>query len=429
MADLGTIGASYGVGSERATDPVGRTLVYSRPSGVATAAPGASLASRQANPRPGPSNITVPGTPSWYGSPRPIGADPQAVYAVGGTVKQRLNGVDSPLVGCMIRLYARRTGMPVGAATSAADGSFLVPGLLPETRGFFAVAFDPDGEPVQNALVFDRLMALPGVPGEIRYESIVLTQGISVSYALRAVYVEGTITWSVSAGALPAGMSLNPSTGVLSGAPTDTGPYSFTVSAVGSAYNSASRSWSGEVAGGLEYRKTLNGTIGLTLVRTGQQDEGYIVVPALPFQFSLFGTLYQNNIYVCANSYVTFGFGASVYSGLSPTNPGRGILLGAADRSWRALYAGSILDGQGYLIRFEGSTTYTTDDGTNIWELAFYVDGTIGLVTGPFPADGITNVSDGTAWRTTGGMAIQPNKAYLGTPTGTGGNYVWEENT
>src|SRR5215831_6854770 len=42
------------------------------------------------------------------------------------------------------------------------------------------------------------------------------------------------LTWSVTSGSLPAGMSLNPLAGVLSGTPTSTGEYNFVVGVVDS---------------------------------------------------------------------------------------------------------------------------------------------------------------------------------------------------
>ena len=51
------------------------------------------------------------------------------------------------------------------------------------------------------------------------------------NYATSIAHIGGTpsLTWSVSAGALPPGLTLGPATGVLSGTPTDAGTHSFTV--------------------------------------------------------------------------------------------------------------------------------------------------------------------------------------------------------
>jgi hypothetical protein len=55
------------------------------------------------------------------------------------------------------------------------------------------------------------------------------------------------ITYSVSAGSLPAGLSLNSSTGNVSGTPTTTAAYSFTLQA-SNAYGSVTQAFSGTVA-------------------------------------------------------------------------------------------------------------------------------------------------------------------------------------
>ncbi len=55
------------------------------------------------------------------------------------------------------------------------------------------------------------------------------TLGTAYSQALSQTGLTGTPTWSVSAGTLPAGLSLNTSTGLLSGTPTTSGTFSFTV--------------------------------------------------------------------------------------------------------------------------------------------------------------------------------------------------------
>lgn len=56
------------------------------------------------------------------------------------------------------------------------------------------------------------------------------------------------ITWSVTAGTLPTGITLNPSTGELSGTPTGSGPYDFTVTATNTV-GTDTQQFTGNVAG------------------------------------------------------------------------------------------------------------------------------------------------------------------------------------
>ncbi len=55
--------------------------------------------------------------------------------------------------------------------------------------------------------------------------------GVAYQHAFSATAVPIAITWSVTLGALPAGLSLNPTTGVLSGTPTASGTFNFTLQA------------------------------------------------------------------------------------------------------------------------------------------------------------------------------------------------------
>lgn len=82
-----------------------------------------------------------------------IKADMTGVLA--GTV---LDGT-TPVPGCEVVIFSRRTKRPVFALTTDADGEFSVNTVAKDAAEstFFAVAFDPEGGEVYNALIFDRL--------------------------------------------------------------------------------------------------------------------------------------------------------------------------------------------------------------------------------------------------------------------------------
>ena len=74
--------------------------------------------------------------------------------------------------------------------------------------------------------------------------------GVAYSDALAVTGGTGPFTWSVSGGSLPPGLTLNSSTGVLSGTPTTAGLYSFTVQVTDSFGLTATQSLSMTVAVG-----------------------------------------------------------------------------------------------------------------------------------------------------------------------------------
>jgi hypothetical protein len=67
------------------------------------------------------------------------------------------------------------------------------------------------------------------------------TQNAFYSQTVNATGGTGPYVFSLSAGALPAGLALNPSTGVISGVPTASGPSTFTIAALDSQGNTGSR--------------------------------------------------------------------------------------------------------------------------------------------------------------------------------------------
>ena len=129
----------------------------------------------------------------------------------------------------------------------------------------------------------------------------------------------------------------------------------------------------------------------------------------LPFVFKVFGVNYGSSgtaMYLGDNGYLTFGYDSTASSGFTPSAPGTGLFLGAADRS--LLYYGlttvqtsSDLMYATAVIRYYSSATGDDEDQVNL-EVTFATDsvnqfieiraGTIGYGgTGP----GIWGLSDG----------------------------------
>lgn len=112
-----------------------------------------------------------------------------------------------------------------------------------------------------------------------------------------------------------------------------------------------------------------------TTLSSGTNDDGFWNV-ALPWPIDFLGTSYTN-IFVGTNSYITFGSGATVYSGLGASTPNLPkIMIWAADRSGQRIYSGieGTVPNRTFRIRFEGSTgtSGTIGSPTHGYEATFY---------------------------------------------------------
>jgi len=118
------------------------------------------------------------------------------------------------------------------------------------------------------------------------------------------------------------------------------------------------------------------GRTGLTTIVNGVADDANITIGDIGFNFPLYGALYRSDIFAGSNGYLTFGFGTNAYSNLSRTNPGRALMVMAADRSW--LYVGVQQGAGSFRIRWEGSDG--SSGGTSmIWEATLFASGVIQL--------------------------------------------------
>lgn len=358
-------------------------------------------------------------TPLWWGS-RTIGTLPYPEGSISGQVFQRTEAGDVPLANCKVRLYYRPNGSLIGDVATNLQGRYSFDTLMPEEAGYYAVALDPEGAPLQNGALFDSLTPAYLIPILIKYSSSSGTQDVAfTAFTPQTYYARGAVTWEITEGTLPEGMTLDPATGVIRGTPTGAFASPITVTVTDSDKRSASVRFTLQVLGDVLRSDILLGRQGLSPVNTTQTDDGNWQLPDIGFNFELGGVNYRTNIYVASNSFITFGVSSSAYQNLSASNPGRGLLIAAADRSNQSIYAGAVTDG--YRIRFEGDqSTSKATPPTLLWEVTLYRDNTMVLVMGATPvnAAGLSMLTDGTSPLAT--FIPRPGKAYLFQKDGAG---------
>lgn len=116
-------------------------------------------------------------------------------------------------------------------------------------------------------------------------------------------------------------------------------------------------------------------TTGLTQVTTagliGSADDGYWTV-ALPFNITYQGTSYSS-VYIGTNSYITFGNGSNVFSGLGPAYPPYPkIMIGSSDNSGTSIWKGQSgsAPNRTYTVQFYGGNS--SSGGSIIsWQVVF----------------------------------------------------------
>lgn len=98
-------------------------------------------------------------TPAWWGSV-PAGSNPVLPnYELRGRVLQRDPETleDNPLANVRVALFFRRTNFLVDLQVTDEDGYFVFPNIMPGNQAYYAIALDPEGDPLQNSLIYDRL--------------------------------------------------------------------------------------------------------------------------------------------------------------------------------------------------------------------------------------------------------------------------------
>ncbi len=158
----------------------------------------------------------------------------QTLVAVGGTPGYTWSiTAGSPPAGINLN---PATGVLSGTPTSSGNASFTVQ-VTDSASGSASKAFTLT---IASPLTITTAPSLPSGIANSSYSQTIAATGGTAPYA-----------WSIISGLLPAGLSLNGSTGVLGGTPTSTGNFSFTVQVIDSASSSATKAFTLSIAGGL----------------------------------------------------------------------------------------------------------------------------------------------------------------------------------
>ena len=125
------------------------------------------------------------------------------------------------------------SGAITGTPTTAGPGTFTI-----------KVADTASGSATQAYTINIAAAALKIATGSLPDGQV----GVPYSQTLQATGGSGALTWSVSAGTLPAGLSLNGASGAITGTPTTAGPASFTIKVSDTGPNSATQAYTMNVA-------------------------------------------------------------------------------------------------------------------------------------------------------------------------------------
>ncbi|QZI85622.1 tail fiber [Stenotrophomonas phage Suzuki] len=102
------------------------------------------------------------GVPPWWGA---AGSTTQLpTYKIRGRVmiRDEVTGEDTPLPNIRVALFFRRLHTLIDIQLSDANGYVQFDNLMPGVQAYYGIAFDKDGTPLHNSVLWDRLSSEPG---------------------------------------------------------------------------------------------------------------------------------------------------------------------------------------------------------------------------------------------------------------------------
>ena len=164
------------------------------------------------------------------------------------------------------------------------------------------------------------------------------------------------------------------------------------------------------------------------------QDDASLQIPILPFNFYIDNTAFTA-VYIGSNSYITFGSGSNVYSGLSASTPGiPKMMFGAADNSYQRI--STFVSGTDYVrVRYEGYQSTSGNAGfpgivaeiTLFNPSKFSGNNVIEMLVGVHGRSGgaVSNISNASTAYATYTISANQSYVFVGNSTGTS----WVVNT
>lgn len=240
---------------------------------------------------------------------------PNAILNVLYSTTLKTTGAVGPLTWS-ISAGSLPTGLTLNATTGVITGTPTVTGLATFTVKVADSAVPPRSATAQTTIL---------VVGALSISGGTLPNAVSgTAYSATPIVTGGTppLTWSVSAGILPPGLSLNPTTGAISGTPTTPGVYAFTLHVTDSSTPLQSANINATI--------TVNAALALT-------------VPTLPDAIS--GVPYVDTLIATGG---TLPYTWSITSGALPAgltlNPTTGLIAGTTTATGTSNFAVTLTD-------------------------------------------------------------------------------------